>query len=304
MLRQRTLKNSVQATGIGAHSGKKVYLTLHPAPENTGIVFIRTDLHPRVRIKAHPDKVGDTQMSTTLLEGSTRISTVEHLLSAFAGLKIDNAYVEVSSSELPIMDGSAGTYVFLIQSAGIQEQQGLKKFIRIREEIKVEDQDKYAILRPYNGFKMKFTIQFDHPVLAKTNQSLELDFSKISYVKELSRARTFGFLADYEKFKRLGLALGSGLDNTIVVDDYRIINEHGLRYEDEFVRHKVLDALGDLYLLGHNIIGEFEGYKSGHFLNNMLLKILMKRSEAWEWISFDESKNLPDAYHELEEVLA
>ena len=296
MIRQRTLKNVIRATGVGLHTGEKVYLTLRPAAANTGIVFRRVDLDEPVDIKAHPDNVGDTRLSTTLEQNGIRISTVEHLLSAFAGLGIDNAYVDVSAPEVPIMDGSAGPFVFLIQSAGVEEQNAAKKFIRIKRKVTVEDGDKRASFEPFDGFKVSFAIDFDHPVFIERNQSASVDFSSTSFVKEVSRARTFGFIRDIEMLRQSNLALGGSMDNAIVVDDYRILNDDGLRYEDEFVKHKILDAIGDLYLLGHSLIGAFVGRKSGHALNNKLLKTLLAEKSAWEEVTFDETDKVPISY--------
>ncbi len=288
MIRQRTLKNVIRATGVGLHTGEKVYLTLRPAPPDAGITFRRVDLHTPVEIYAQPEHVGDTQLSTTLVRGDVRVSTVEHLLSAFAGLGIDNAVVDVSAPEVPIMDGSAGPFVFLLQSAGIEEQAAPKRFIRIRKTVEVRDGDKWARFRPFDGFKVRFTIDFDHPVFRNRAQQAEIDFSTTSFVKEVSRARTFGFMHEIEYLRERNLALGGSLDNAIVVDEYRILNEDGLRYEDEFVKHKILDAIGDLYLLGHSLIGAFEGYKSGHGLNNALLRALLADREAWEEVTYEE----------------
>lgn len=296
MIRQRTLKNIIRATGVGLHSGEKVYLTLKPAPVNTGIIFCRTDLEPVVEIPAHALNVGQTTLCTSLQKDGTRIDTVEHLLSALAGLGIDNAYVEVSAPEVPIMDGSAGPFVFLIQSAGIQEQNAAKKFIRVKEEITVSDGDKSATFKPYNGFKVGFTIDFDHPVFQSRSQSATIDFSSTSFVKEVSRARTFGFMREVEYLRSQNLALGGSVDNAVVVDDYRIINEDGLRYHDEFVKHKMLDAIGDLYLLGHSLIGQFIGHKSGHELNNRLVRQLLERTSAWEVVTFDQMESAPISY--------
>jgi len=293
MIRQRTLRNSIRATGVGLHSGKKVYLTLRPAAVNTGIVFRRVDLDPVVEIPATAENVGDTTLSTTLIKDGVRISTVEHLLSAMAGLGIDNAYVEMSAAEVPIMDGSAGPFVFLLQSAGIEEQSVAKKFIRIKREIRVEEDDKFASFLPRNGFKVTFTIDFDHPVFRGRPACAEVDFCSTSFVREVSRARTFGFMHEMEHLRSKGLAQGGSVDNAIVVDDYRILNEDGLRYEDEFVRHKVLDAIGDLYLLGNSLIGEFRAHKSGHALNNKLLRALMVQQDAWEVVTFEDSKKSP-----------
>ncbi|MET0092892.1 MAG: UDP-3-O-acyl-N-acetylglucosamine deacetylase, partial [Sedimenticola sp.] len=275
MIRQRTLKNVIRATGVGLHTGEKVYLTLRPAAPDTGIVFRRVDLDDPVDIKACPNNVGDTRLSTTLVQDGVRVSTVEHLLSAFAGLGIDNAYVDVSAAEVPIMDGSAGPFVFLIQSAGVEEQNAPKKFIRIKRKVVVEEDDKTAAFEPFDGFKVAFAIDFDHPAFADRTKYASIDFSSTSFVKEVSRARTFGFLRDIEMLRERELALGGSMDNAIVVDDYRVLNEDGLRYEDEFVKHKILDAIGDLYLLGHSLIGAFSGCKSGHALNNKLLKALL-----------------------------
>ena len=296
MIRQRTLKNVIRATGVGLHTGEKVYLTLRPAAVNTGIVFRRVDMDDPVDIKAHPDNVGDTRLSTTLEQNGCKISTVEHLLSAFAGLGIDNAYVDVSAPEVPIMDGSAGPFVFLIQSAGVEEQNAAKKFIRIKRKVEVEDGDKRASFEPFDGFKVSFSIDFDHPVFVERNQSATVDFSSTSFVKEVSRARTFGFIRDIEMLRQGNLALGGSMDNAIVVDDYRILNDDGLRYEDEFVKHKILDAIGDLYLLGHSLIGAFSGRKSGHALNNKLLKTLLAEKSAWEEVTFDETDKVPISY--------
>lgn len=296
MIRQRTLKNAIRATGVGLHTGEKVYLTLRPAAPETGIVFRRTDLPEPVEIKATPAAVGSTQLSTTLAKGQVRIATVEHLLAAFAGLGIDNAYVDVSAAEVPIMDGSAGPFVFLIQSAGIQEQAAAKRFIRIKRPIVVEDGDKWARFDPFSGFKVDFTIDFDHPLFKNGGQRAVVNFSTTSFVKEVSRARTFGFLRDIEQLRARRLALGGTLDNAIVIDDYRVLNEDGLRYEDEFVKHKVLDAIGDLYLLGHSLIGAFSGYKSGHCLNNQLLRALLANESAWESITFTDEQQSPISY--------
>jgi UDP-3-O-[3-hydroxymyristoyl] N-acetylglucosamine deacetylase len=297
MIKQRTLKNSIRATGVGLHTGEKIYLTLRPAAVNTGIVFRRIDLDEPVEIKADPHNVGDTRLSTTLVKDDVRISTVEHLLSAIAGMGIDNVYVDVSAPEVPIMDGSAGPFVFLVQSAGVIEQNAPKRFIRIKRSVKVEDGDKWARFDPFNGFKVGFTIDFDHPAFRDRSQHAELDFSTTSFVKEVSRARTFGFMRDIEMLRSRKLALGGSLDNAVVVDDYRVLNEDGLRYEDEFVKHKILDAIGDSYLLGRSLIGAFMGYKSGHDLNNRLLRALVAYKEAWEEVTFeDETRAAPISY--------
>ncbi|WP_108126011.1 UDP-3-O-acyl-N-acetylglucosamine deacetylase [Saccharospirillum mangrovi] len=298
MVKQRTLKNTIRATGVGLHTGKKVYLTLKPAPVDTGIVFCRTDLDPVVEIPAHALNVGDTTLSTTLVQGDVSIDTVEHLLSACAGLGVDNAYIEVSAAEVPIMDGSAGPFVFLLQSAGIEEQPKAKRFIRIKKPVSIVDGDKEARFEPYEGFSVRFTIDFDHPVFRDRVQTAELDFSTTAFVKEISRARTFGFMRDFEYLRANNLALGASVNNAIAVDDYKILNEDGLRYEDEFVKHKVLDAIGDLYLLGHSLIGRFTGVKSGHGLNNLLLRELLKQEDAWEFVTFEEgeAESVPIAY--------
>ncbi|WP_297812413.1 UDP-3-O-acyl-N-acetylglucosamine deacetylase [uncultured Methylophaga sp.] len=293
MIKQRTLKNVIRATGVGLHSGEMVYLTLRPAAPNTGIIFRRVDLDPVVEIQAKAENVGETALSTTLVEHGERVSTVEHLLSAFAGLGIDNAYIDLNAPEVPIMDGSAGPFVFLVQSAGIEEQNVAKQFIRIKKPVTLEDGDKWARFEPFDGFKVSFTIDFEHPAFTGRPQKVDVDFSSTSFVREVSRARTFGFMKDIEKLRENNLALGGSMDNAIVVDDYRVLNEDGLRYEDEFVRHKVLDAIGDLYLLGHSLIGAFSGYKSGHEVNNKLLRKLLAQEDAWELVSFEDDKDAP-----------
>jgi UDP-3-O-[3-hydroxymyristoyl] N-acetylglucosamine deacetylase len=296
MLNQRTLKNSIRASGVGLHSGKKVLMTLRPALPDTGIVFRRTDLGELVDIPARAEFVGDTMMGTTLQKGDAKISTVEHLLSALAGLGIDNALVEVSAAEVPIMDGSAGPFVFLLQSAGIEEQKAPKRFIRILDTVRVEEGDKWARFDPYDGFKVNFEIEFDHPSFKKRSQTATMDFSTTSFLREVSRARTFGFMRDLESLRARNLALGGNLDNAIVLDDNRILNEDGLRYEDEFVKHKILDAIGDLYLLGHSLIGEFSGFKSGHALNNKLLRTLINTRRAWREVTFESLADAPISY--------
>ena len=288
MIKQRTLKNIIRATGVGLHTGDKVYMTLRPAAPNTGIVFRRTDLDPPVDIHARQDHVGDTRLSTTLVNGEARVSTVEHLLSAMAGLGIDNAYVDLSAPEVPIMDGSAGPFVFLLQSAGIEEQPVAKRFIRIKKPVKVQEDDKWASFEPFEGFKVGFSIDFNHPIISKRTSRAEIDFSTTSFVKEVSRARTFGFMRDIEMLREHNLALGGSMDNAVVLDDYRVLNEDGLRYEDEFVKHKILDAIGDLYLLGHSLIGAYHAHKSGHELNNKLLRTLMADATAWEEVSYHD----------------
>ncbi len=296
MVKQRTLKNVIRATGVGLHTGEKVYLTLRPAPVDTGIVFRRIDLAEPIEIRACPENVSDTRLSTTLMSQGVRVSTVEHLMSAFAGLGIDNAYVDLTAAEVPIMDGSAGPFVFLIQSAGIAEQTAPKRFIRIKKKIRVEDGDKWACFEPFEGFKVSFIIDFNHPTFKNSTQCASMDFSTTSFVKEVSRARTFGFMGDLEALRNVGLARGGGLDNAIVLDDYRILNDDGLRYEDEFVKHKVLDAIGDLYLLGHPLVGSFNAHKSGHKLNNRLLRLLVTQQEAWELITYKENEEPPIAF--------
>ncbi len=296
MIKQRTLKNVIRATGVGLHTGDKIYLTLRPAPPATGIVFRRVDLSDPVEIRACPENVTDTRLSTTLQRNGVRISTIEHLMSAFAGLGIDNAYVELTAPEVPIMDGSAGPFVFLIQSAGIEQQAVAKRFIRIKKRVRLQEGDKWAALEPYEGFKVSFKIEFDHPLFNTVPKLASMDFSTTSFVKEVSRARTFGFMRDIESLRQVGLARGGGLDNAIVLDNFRIMNEDGLRYEDEFVKHKVLDAIGDLYLLGHPLVGAFNAHKSGHFLNNRLLRQLVADSEAWELITYDNEAAAPIAF--------
>lgn len=296
MIKQRTLKNVIKATGITLHGGERAELTLRPAPPNTGIIFQRIDLDPIVEIPALAAYVGDTTLSTCLVKNGVRVSTVEHLLSALAGLGIDNAYVDVTASEIPIMDGSAGPFVFLVQSAGIKEQNAPKRFIRIKRKVRVKDGDKWACFEPFEGFKVSFTIEFDHPVFEMHSKTATLDFSSTSYVREVCRARTFGFKADFEKLRAMNLARGASLDNAIAVDEFRVLNEDGLRYEDEFVKHKILDAVGDLYLLGSSLIGAFSGYKSGHALNNKLLCKLLAKQEAWEFVTFDDPATAPISY--------
>ena len=296
MIKQRTLKNVIRATGVGLHSGEKVYMTLRPAPPDTGVIFRRVDLSDPVEIKATAENVGPTTLSTTLEADGVQVSTVEHLLSAMAGLGIDNAYVDLSAPEVPIMDGSSGPFVFLIQSAGIAEQEAPKRFIRIKKSIVVEDKDKWARFDPFDGFKVSFTIDFNHPVFKGRPRKAEIDFSTTSFVKEVSRARTFGFMSDIEALRSQNLALGGSIDNAIVVDEYRVLNEDGLRYDDEFVKHKILDAIGDLYLLNHSLIGEYRAYKSGHDLNNKLLCELLDQQSAWEEVTFENGRKAPISY--------
>ncbi|MFO1258446.1 MAG: UDP-3-O-acyl-N-acetylglucosamine deacetylase [Gammaproteobacteria bacterium] len=293
MIRQRTLKNEIRATGVGVHTGEKVFLTLKPAPVNTGIVFKRVDLQPEVIIPAKAEFVGDTSFCTTLVKEGVRIGTVEHLMSALSGLGIDNAYVELSAPEVPIMDGSCSPFVFLIQSAGIQTQDAPKRFIVIKQALEVHDGDKWVRVEPFDGFKVSFSIDFDHPVIRNSQQDTVLNFASASFVKEVSRARTFGFLADFEWLRANNLASGASLDNAIVLDDYKVLNEDGLRYENEFVRHKILDAVGDLYLLGHSVIGAFYGRKSGHTLNNKLNRAILADESAYEIVTFEEQQKSP-----------
>ncbi len=296
MLRQRTLKNPIRASGVGLHSGKKVLMVLKPAPVNTGVVFRRIDLDGAIEVPADAELVGETTLGTSLIKDGVRISTIEHLLSSFAGLGIDNVYVELSAEEVPIMDGSAGPFVFLLQSAGITEQDAPKRFARVLQPIQVEDGDKWARFTPYNGYKLNFEIEFDHPIFRKRNNVATMEFSTTTFLKEISRARTFGFMRDIEYLRSRNLALGGTMDNAVVLDDHRVLNEDGLRYEDEFVKHKILDAIGDLYLLGRSLIAEFTGYKSGHALNNRLARKLLATPGAWEEVTFDNLDEAPIAY--------
>ena len=297
MIKQRTLKNVIRATGVGLHTGEKVYLTLHPAAADTGVVFRRTDLNPPVEIHAIAENVGETTLSTTLMNGDVRVSTVEHLLSAFAGLGIDNVVVDVSAPEVPIMDGSASPFVFLLQSAGICEQDVAKKFIRVKREVTVRQGDKVVSFKPFDGFKINFEIDFDHPAFKYRALTASVDFSTTSFVKEVSRARTFGFMHEFEYLRSVGLARGGSFENAIVVDEFEILNEDGLRYDDEFVKHKILDAIGDLYLLGNSLIGEFNAHKSGHALNNVSVRALLADTDAWEFVTFvDNPQDVPINY--------
>jgi UDP-3-O-[3-hydroxymyristoyl] N-acetylglucosamine deacetylase len=294
MVKQRTLKTSVSVTGVGLHSGEKVTLSLRPGLINSGIVFRRMDTKPVEEIQARAHLVHDTRLSTCMEQNGVRIATIEHLMSALAGLGIDNAIVEMDGAEVPIMDGSAGTFIFLLQSAGIIEQSAAKKFIRIKKSVEVIQGDKWVKFEPYNGYKLTFTINFAHPVFANTRQHVTVDLDEHTYIRDISRARTFGFMQDVESMRAQGLALGGSLDNAIVMDEYRVLNADGLRFEDEFVKHKVLDAIGDLYLLGHAVIGAFSGFKSGHALNNALLRAVLADAEAWEFVTFDNAKDAPD----------
>ncbi|MEX2148910.1 MAG: UDP-3-O-acyl-N-acetylglucosamine deacetylase [Steroidobacteraceae bacterium] len=296
MAQQRTLKSSIRATGIGLHTGRKVLMVLRPAPVNTGIVFRRVDLEPPVDVPARATNVTETTLGTTLALGATGVSTVEHLLSALAGLGIDNCFVELTAGEVPIMDGSAAPFVFLLQSAGLEDQTAAKRFVRVCKRVEVHDGDKWARFDPHEGFRVNFEIEFDHPVFHRHSQRATMDFSTTTFLREVSRARTFGFMRDLETLRGRNLALGGTLDNAIVLDDYRILNEDGLRYEDEFVRHKILDAIGDLYLLGHSLIGEFTGFKSGHGLNNRLLRAMLADATAWEEVTFRDEGAAPISY--------
>ena len=287
MLRQRTLKNIIRATGVGLHGGEKVFLTLRPAAVDTGITFRRIDLDPPVDLPASAMLVSETTLCTGLSRDGVKVQTVEHLMSALAGLGIDNAVVDLTAAEVPIMAGSAGPFVFLLQSAGIVEQNAPKRFIRIRKPVEVRHGDKLARFEPFDGFRLGFTVKFDHPAIPDTLSRVELDFSTENYIREISRARTFGFMRDLESMREHNLGLGGSMDNAIVLDEFRVLNEDGLRYADEFVRHKALDAIGDLYLAGHAILGAYEGYKSGHALNNALVRELLADAEAWDVISAD-----------------
>ena len=300
MIRQRTLKNIIKATGVGLHTGEKVYLSLRPAAPNTGIVFRRVDLPEPVDIPATPQNVGETTLSTTLIRDGIKVSTVEHLLSALAGLGIDNVYIDVSAAEVPIMDGSAGPFVFLIQSAGVEEQNAAKRFIRIKKPVKVQDGDKWAMFEPYEGFKVSFTIDFDHPAFSEDSQTATIDFSSTSFVKEVSRARTFGFMRDIEALRKRKLALGGSMDNAIVVDNYRVLNEDGLRYSDEFVKHKILDAIGDLYVIGKPLLASYSAFRSGHAMNNRLLRELLSQPDAYEVVSFEDEAQAPRGFAALQ----
>ena len=304
MLKQRTLKTIVRATGIGLHTGQKISISLKPAAADTGIVFRRVDLDPPVEIGGFAKNVGETTLSTCLIKDDVRVSTVEHLMSAFAGTGIDNAVVELDAAEIPIMDGSAAPFVYLLLDAGIDELNCAKKFVRIKETVRVEDGDKWAEFKPYNGFSLDFTIDFNHPAIDSSNQRYAMNFSADAFMRQISRARTFGFMRDIEYLQSRGLCLGGSFDCAIVVDDYRVLNEDGLRFEDEFVRHKMLDAIGDLFMCGHNIIGAFTAYKSGHALNNKLLQAVLAKQEAWEYVTFQDDAELPLAFKAPSAVLA
>ena len=296
MLKQRTLSSIVKASGVGLHTGEKVQIALRPAAQNTGIVFRRVDLDPVQQIQALAENVTDTMLGTSIGNNSASVMTVEHLLAAFAGLGIDNVLVDLHGPEVPIMDGSSASFVFLIESAGIEEQNALKKFLRIKKTIRVEEGDKFAEFKPYNGYRISFEIDFDHPMIKNKTTNLSLDFSTLTFLKEISRARTFGFLKEVETLRSQNLALGGSLDNAVVLDDYRILNQDGLRYQEELVRHKILDVVGDLYLMGHIMVGEFNGYASGHELNNKLILKLFSDQTAWEEIEATDTRNIPISY--------
>jgi len=297
MIKQRTLAKSVSSIGVGLHKGEKVTLTLRPAPDNTGIVFRRVDLNPAVDFKIRPELVGDTVMCTCLIDDNgIRLSTTEHLMAAIAGLGIDNLLIEVDAAEIPIMDGSANPFVYLLLEAGVVEQKQAKKFIRIKKPVRVEDGDKWAEFRPHHGFLIDFEISFNHPVISESRQHVRMDFSAASFIKEISRARTFGFLQDIEYLRANRLALGGSMDNAVVLDEFRVLNQDGLRYDDEFVKHKILDAIGDLYMAGYSILGEFKAYKTGHALNNQLLCAVLAEQENWEFVTFDKPAQLPISY--------
>lgn len=303
MTKQRTLKQSIKVTGVGLHSGNKVTLTLRPAAENTGVIYCRTDLNPPVEIPANANAVRDTMLCTALInDQGVRVSTVEHLNAALAALGIDNVIVEVDAPEIPIMDGSASPFIYLLLDAGIEEQNAAKKFIRVKQKIRVEDGDKWAELSPYHGFRLNFMIDFKHPVITKELSNYTLDFSAQNFIHQVSRARTFAFMKDIEYLQSQGLALGGSLDNAIVLDDYRVLNESGLRFKDELVRHKLLDAVGDLFMCGYNIIGDFRAYKSGHGLNNKLLRALLENQSAWEFVTFEDKEEVPQSYTVAAEV--
>lgn len=296
MLKQRTIKSIVKTVGIGVHSGRKVELTLRPAGPDTGIVFTRVDLPTPVEIPAATTAIGDTRLASVLQKDGVRVSTIEHLMSACAGLGIDNLYVDVTAEEIPIMDGSAATFVFLIQSVGVEEQNAAKKFIKVKKPVEIRDGDKFARLDPFFGFKLKFTIDFRHPAVDKTGQALEVDFANTSYVREIARARTFGYAHEVEMLRELGLARGASMDNAIALDEYRILNNDGLRYDDEFVKHKMLDAIGDLYVVGHPLLASYTAYKSGHGLNNALLRELLAHEDAYEVVTFEDLQQAPRGF--------
>ena len=298
MIFQRTLKSTIRAVGVGLHSGEKVELTLSPADTDSGILFRRADLPGKPAFKVGPDLVNDTRLSSTLIKDGVRVATVEHLMSAFAGLGIDNVLVDVTASEMPIMDGSAAPFLYLIQQAGIVDQKAKKRFVRVKKTVEAAEGDKWVRLSPHEGYKVKLTIEFNHPAFQKAAQSVELDFANTSYIKEIARARTFGFMHEVEYMRTNNLGQGGSMENAIVLDEYKVLNQEGLRFEDEFVRHKVLDAIGDLYILGHPLIASFEGFKSGHAMNNKLLRTLLVDPEAWEYVSFNHAEEAPSSFHQ------
>ena len=296
MIRQRTIKNAFETVGIGLHSGRKVKLALRPAPVDTGIVFRRIDLNPPVAIKAEPERVNDTRMATTLDKGQAKIATIEHLMSALSGLGIDNCYVEVDGAEVPIMDGSGASFVFLIKAAGVEEQDAPRKFVRVKKSIEIHAGDKWASLEPFNGYKLSFAIDFGHPAIDATAQFVEVDFDNHTYINDVAKARTFGFVNDLEMLRSYGLAQGGTLDNAVVMDDYHVLNPDGLRSNDEFAKHKLLDAMGDLYVLGHPLVAHYKAFKSGHDLNNKLLRKLLSEPDSWEFVTFEDSSKAPSAF--------
>ncbi len=293
MLRQRTLKSLVHATGVGLHTGQKVRITLRPAQPDTGVVFHRMDQPSAPEIPARGDLVGETRLCSCLVMGETKIYTIEHLMSALAGLGVDNVHVDLDGPEVPIMDGSAAPFVLLIQQSGIEEQGAPKRFLRVKKRVEAKDGDKWAVLEPYEGFRLSFSIVYDHPVIEKSNTSLTVDFASTSYLKEVARARTYGFMQDVEDLRDVGLALGGGLENAVVLDEHRVLNAEGLRYADEFIRHKILDAIGDLYLLGRPLLAAFSAHKSGHALNNQLLRALAADPAASEVVTFERAEEAP-----------
>src|SRR6266581_196704 len=293
MLRQRTLKSLVSASGVGLHTGRKVRMTLRPAPADAGIVFRRVDLAVPVDIPARAELVGETRMSSCLVRDGVRVQTVEHLMSALGGLGVDNTYVDLDAAEVPIMDGSAAPFVLLVQQAGVEQQAAPKRFLRVLRRVEVKDGDKWARLDPYEGFRLAFSIDFRHPVIDRSTQSVSLDFAETSYLKEIARARTFGFMHDVENLRENGLALGGGLDNAVVLDEYRVLNAEGLRFADEFIRHKLLDAIGDLYLVGKPLLAAFSAHKSGHALNNRLLRALLADQTTFETVTFERAEEAP-----------
>ena len=303
MLKQRTLKSLTRTVGVGLHSGQRVELTLRPAQPDTGIVFRRVDLPEPVDIVATATAVSDTRLASTLANGNAKVHTVEHLMSACAGLGVDNMYIDINAEEVPILDGSAASFVFLLQSAGIELQNAPRRFIRLLKAVEVKEgqgaAQKWARLEPYHGYKLSFEIDFDHPAVDATGQRVVFDMSSGSYSKDIARARTFGFTKDVEMMRANGLALGGGLDNAIVMDDYKVLNAEGLRYDDEFVKHKILDAMGDLYLIGKPLLASYSAFRSGHALNNLLLRELLARTDAWEVVSFEDEKLAPTGFAQL-----